>query len=49
MAEKATINDQIRIEDTGVVLNSKLYQNLLTMVPSNDCFIYGSNGRILRN
>jgi len=33
MAEKATINDQIRIEDTGVVLNSKLYQNLLTMLP----------------
>jgi hypothetical protein len=33
MAEKATINDQIKIEDTGVVLNSKLYSSFLTMLP----------------
>jgi len=33
MAEKATINDHIKVEDTGVVLNSKMYSSLLTMVP----------------
>ena len=30
---KATINDQIKVDSTGTVLNSKLYNSLLTMLP----------------
>jgi hypothetical protein len=30
---KATINDQIKVESTGTVLNSKLYNSFLTMLP----------------
>ncbi len=49
MAEKATINDHIKVEDTGVVLNSKMYSSLLTMVPVMAWVIHGSNRGILRN